>query len=78
MLRVRDQRGRIVASVDNVLNPRTHLRHSAEELQRELARLDAGPTADDRRAAELRRELRLVEAELAALERHHRRRGAGR
>ena len=66
----------IVAVVDNVLNPRTHLRRSAEELQRELARIDADPTAVDRRAAELRGELRLVEAELAALERHHRRRTA--
>jgi chromosome segregation ATPase len=77
-LRVLDRPRRIVASVDHVLNPRAHLRHSAEELQRELARLEADPTADDRRAADLRRELRLVEAELAALERHHRRRGAGR
>ena len=64
--------------VDNVLNPRTHLRHSAEELRRELARLEDDPAADDRRADELRRELRLVEAELAALERHHRRRASGR
>ena len=78
LLGMLDQRRRIVASVDHVLNPRAHLRHSAEELQRELARLDADATADDRRAAELRRELRLVEAELAVLERHHRRRGAGR
>ena len=64
--------------VNNVLNPRTHLRHSADELRRELARLAEDPTADDRRAAELRVELRLVEGELAALERHHRRRSSGR
>ena len=64
--------------VVNVLNPRTHLRLSADELRRELARLDDDPTADDRRRAELRVELRLVEAELAALERHHRRRSSGR
>ena len=64
--------------VDNVLNPRTHLRHSAEELRRDLARLEEPPTADGGRAEELRRELRLVEAELAALERHHRRRASGR
>ena len=64
--------------VDNVLNPRTHLRHSAEELRRDLARLEELPTADGGRAEELRRELRLVEAELAALERHHRRRASGR
>ena len=68
----------IVSSVDNVLNPRTHLRRTADSLQHELARLVAEPTADDRRAAELRSELRLVEAELAALERHHRRRSPGR
>ena len=77
-MRERDRRHAIVAPVDNVLNPRTHLRRTAEELERELTRLLADPTADDRRAAELQGELRLVEAELASLERHHRRRGAGR
>ena len=67
-----------IGVVDNVLNPRAHLRHSAEELRRELAGLEDDRTTDDGRAAELRAELRLVEAELAALERHQRRRTSGR
>jgi chromosome segregation ATPase len=67
-----------LAVVDHALNPRTHLRRSAEDLQRELARLATDPTADERRVAALRNELRLVEAELAALERHQRQWSSGR
>jgi chromosome segregation ATPase len=78
LLRCVTGRAAIVATVDYVLNPRTHFRHTAEALRRELARLAADPTTADRRTTELQAELRLVEAELAQLERPHRRQSAGR
>ena len=56
------------------LNPRAYFRQTLELLRREIEEIrgrDAGGSGDARRLALAERELRIVEAELAALEQIH-------